>query len=337
MAHISGLVAAGLHPEPVRVRRHRHLHHAQDAARAARGPHPGQGEVRRGHRQERSSPASRAGRWCTSSPPRRSASWKPCSPSSSSTRSACVANASALAEALIGAGFRVVSGGTDTHLMLVDVFSKGMRGKEAEQALDRARITVNKNAIPVRHQSADEPQRHPPGLARRHHARLRGGRDARGRRADRRSARPHRPTRTPSPRCGAASSALTARFPLYGWKLGRRFEPSEIRRRAVWRCTSSSTPGASGTSASAPISAAWCTRSAPSTRTNHYTLVSASGGRPHAGRPAAELPLRALQRARIRPARSRRRSPLFLRGLSPDLVHIPAQPRAAADDPRPTW
>ena len=46
------------------------------------------------------------------------------------------------------AGFRVVSGGTDTHLMLLDVFSKGLRGKEAEQALDRARITVNKNAIP---------------------------------------------------------------------------------------------------------------------------------------------------------------------------------------------
>jgi glycine hydroxymethyltransferase len=42
----------------------------------------------------------------------------------------------------------VVSGGTDTHVMLVDVFSKGLRGKEAEAALDRARITVNKNAIP---------------------------------------------------------------------------------------------------------------------------------------------------------------------------------------------
>jgi glycine hydroxymethyltransferase len=46
------------------------------------------------------------------------------------------------------AGFRVVSGGTDTHLVLLDVFSKGLRGKEAELALDRARITVNKNAIP---------------------------------------------------------------------------------------------------------------------------------------------------------------------------------------------
>ena len=59
-----------------------------------------------------------------------------------------VANARALAEGLMEAGFRLVAGGTDTHLMLVDVFSKGLRGKEAEAALDRARITVNKNAIP---------------------------------------------------------------------------------------------------------------------------------------------------------------------------------------------
>jgi glycine hydroxymethyltransferase len=45
-------------------------------------------------------------------------------------------------------GFRIISGGTDTHLMLVDVFSKGMLGSEAEKALDQAGITVNKNAIP---------------------------------------------------------------------------------------------------------------------------------------------------------------------------------------------
>jgi glycine hydroxymethyltransferase len=59
-----------------------------------------------------------------------------------------VTNARILADTLAGEGFRVVSGGTDNHLMLVDVFSKGVRGKEAEQALDRAGITVNKNAIP---------------------------------------------------------------------------------------------------------------------------------------------------------------------------------------------
>jgi glycine hydroxymethyltransferase len=59
-----------------------------------------------------------------------------------------LANARALARGLAEAGFRVVSGGTDTHLLLVDVFSKGMRGKEAESALDKAHITVNKNTIP---------------------------------------------------------------------------------------------------------------------------------------------------------------------------------------------
>lgn len=58
------------------------------------------------------------------------------------------ANAIALAEGLNDAGFRLVSGGTDTHLLLVDVFSKGIRGKDAEKTLDEAYITVNKNAIP---------------------------------------------------------------------------------------------------------------------------------------------------------------------------------------------
>src|SRR6187549_1806202 len=59
-----------------------------------------------------------------------------------------VANASTLARALSAAGFRLVSGGTDNHLMLVDVFSKGITGKVAEAALGKAGITVNKNAIP---------------------------------------------------------------------------------------------------------------------------------------------------------------------------------------------
>ncbi|HXM23798.1 MAG TPA: serine hydroxymethyltransferase [Terriglobales bacterium] len=59
-----------------------------------------------------------------------------------------VANAKVLADALAAEGFRIISGGTDTHLMLVDVFSKGMLGSEAEKALDQAGITVNKNAIP---------------------------------------------------------------------------------------------------------------------------------------------------------------------------------------------
>jgi glycine hydroxymethyltransferase len=59
-----------------------------------------------------------------------------------------LANARVLAETLAAEGFRIISGGTDTHLMLVDVFSKGMLGNEAEKALGEAGITVNKNAIP---------------------------------------------------------------------------------------------------------------------------------------------------------------------------------------------
>ena len=59
-----------------------------------------------------------------------------------------VKNAKALAAKIASRQFRIVSGGTDTHLMLVDVFSKGINGKQAEQALDKAGITVNKNAIP---------------------------------------------------------------------------------------------------------------------------------------------------------------------------------------------
>jgi glycine hydroxymethyltransferase len=59
-----------------------------------------------------------------------------------------VANAKVLADSLTAEGFRIISGGTDTHLMLVDVFCKGMLGSEAEKVLDQAGITVNKNAIP---------------------------------------------------------------------------------------------------------------------------------------------------------------------------------------------
>jgi len=59
-----------------------------------------------------------------------------------------VDNAWILCETIASKGFRIVSGGTDNHLMLVDVFSKGVTGKQAEKALEHAGITVNKNAIP---------------------------------------------------------------------------------------------------------------------------------------------------------------------------------------------
>jgi len=64
-----------------------------------------------------------------------------------------VANARALAAALIARGFHVVSGGTDNHLMLVDLRNKGLTGRVAEHALDRSGITVNKNTVPKETQS----------------------------------------------------------------------------------------------------------------------------------------------------------------------------------------
>jgi glycine hydroxymethyltransferase len=59
-----------------------------------------------------------------------------------------VANAKAMADAISKRGFRVVAGGTDNHVFLIEVHSRGITGKDAEQALDRAGITVNKNSIP---------------------------------------------------------------------------------------------------------------------------------------------------------------------------------------------
>ncbi len=59
-----------------------------------------------------------------------------------------LSNAKELASGLANEGFRIISGGTDSHIVLMDVFSKGVKGREAEAALDRAHITVNKNTIP---------------------------------------------------------------------------------------------------------------------------------------------------------------------------------------------
>jgi len=69
-------------------------------------------------------------------------------PSFTAYQQQVVTNAKELASSLQERGVRVVSGGTDSHLLLVDVFVKGIRGKEAEKSLDEAYITVNKNPIP---------------------------------------------------------------------------------------------------------------------------------------------------------------------------------------------
>ena len=177
-----------------------------------------------------------------------------------------VANARALAASLVDAGFRVVSGGTDTHLLLLDVFSKGLRGKEAEQALDRARITVNKNAIPF----DTNPPMNPSGIRLGSPAvTTRGFREAEMREVGALIAEvltniaDEQAIAAVRQKVGALDGAIPALH-------------LEARRRpgVGWRCTSSSTPGASGTSASGPTSGAWCTRWARIDRHNHYTLVT---------------------------------------------------------------
>ena len=147
MAHISGLVAAGLHPNPcqyadiVTSTTHKTL----------RGPRAGLILAREKYAREIDKnvfPGIQGGPLVHVVAAKAVCFKEAMQPEFVDYQKQVVANAQALAQALMDAGFRVVSGGTDTHLMLVDVFSKGLRGKEAEQALDRARITVNKNAIP---------------------------------------------------------------------------------------------------------------------------------------------------------------------------------------------
>ena len=129
-----------------------------------------------------------------------------------------IANAKTLADTLMDAGFRVVSGGTDTHLMLLDVFSKGVRGKEAEKALDRARITVNKNAIPF----DTNPPLNPSGIRLGSPAvTTRGFREAEMRETGQLIAEVlnHIQDEDAIARVRERVGALVARFPLYQWKL----------------------------------------------------------------------------------------------------------------------
>jgi glycine hydroxymethyltransferase len=129
-----------------------------------------------------------------------------------------VANAKALAQSLQEAGCRVISGGTDTHLMLVDVFAKGVRGKEAESALDRAYITANKNAIPF----DVNPPLNPSGMRFGSPAvTTRGFRESEIREVGRLIARvlENVSNETVLAEVRRSVSVLTERFPLYAWKL----------------------------------------------------------------------------------------------------------------------
>src|SRR5256885_7152027 len=147
MAHFSGLVAGGAHPNPceyadiVTSTTHKTL----------RGPRSGIILAREKYAKEIDKivfPGTQGGPLVHVIAAKAVCFLEAMQPEFVAYQKQVLANARALAQSLMDAGFRVVSGGTDTHVVLLDVFSKGLRGKEAEQALDRARITVNKNAIP---------------------------------------------------------------------------------------------------------------------------------------------------------------------------------------------
>jgi glycine hydroxymethyltransferase len=147
MAHIAGLVAGGVHPSPVP--------HAQITTstthKTLRGPRAGLilcGKDLAAAVDKAVFPGQQGGPLVHIIAAKAVAFGEVLRPEFRTYAAQVVANAQALALALQEAGFRIVSGGTDNHLMLVDVFEKGILGSEAELALGKAGITVNKNAIP---------------------------------------------------------------------------------------------------------------------------------------------------------------------------------------------
>ena len=253
MAHIAGLVAAKIHPSPVphsdfvTTTTHKTLRGprgglvlCRDAVREGPRPHrvpghPGRAADAR-HRGQGGLPQGSARSRTSSSTRSRSSRTRSGSPRTSST-----------------AGFRLVSGGTDNHLMLVDVFSKGLTGKVAEAALGKAGITVNKNAIPF--------DQNPPMVA----SGIRIGTPAVTTRGMREAGDGHRSpsssrarSRRPTTSARWATvkgevEALCRKFPLYpgtvGLDAGRRAAGSARRRgrrlRAGWRRSRERSPASS--------------------------------------------------------------------------------------------
>ena len=147
MAHIAGLVAAGIHPSPVP--------HAEFVTttthKTLRGPRGGMvlSQAKFAKDLDRVVfPGIQGGPLMHVIAGKAVCFKEALEPAFRDYQKQIVANAARLAKNLADAGFRIVSGGTDNHLMLVDVFSKGITGKAAEAALQSAAITVNKNAIP---------------------------------------------------------------------------------------------------------------------------------------------------------------------------------------------
>ncbi len=147
MAHIAGLVAGGVHPSPVP---HAHIT-TSTTHKTLRGPRAGLllcGKDLAAAVDKAVFPGQQGGPLVHIIAAKAVAFGEVLRPEFRTYAAQVVANAKTLAAALQEAGFRIVSGGTDNHLMLVDVFEKGILGSEAELALGKAGITVNKNAIP---------------------------------------------------------------------------------------------------------------------------------------------------------------------------------------------
>jgi glycine hydroxymethyltransferase len=147
MAHIAGLVAVGVHPSPVP-----HADFVTSTThKTLRGPRAGLVLCREPYAKDLDKalfPGVQGGPLMHIIAAKAVCFKEAMEPSFLAYQQQILANAQALAHSLTSHGYRLVSGGTDNHLMLVDVFSKGVTGKVAEAALGKAGITVNKNAIP---------------------------------------------------------------------------------------------------------------------------------------------------------------------------------------------
>ena len=147
MAHIAGLVAVGLHPSPIP-----HADFVTSTThKTLRGPRGGLVLCREQYAKDLDRalfPGVQGGPLMHIIAAKAVCFKEAQEPSFADYQRQIVENAARLASALTAHGFRLVSGGTDNHLMLVDTFSKGVTGKAAEAALGKAGITVNKNAIP---------------------------------------------------------------------------------------------------------------------------------------------------------------------------------------------
>jgi len=147
MAHIAGLVAAGLHPSPVPYAEFV----TTTTHKTLRGPRGGMILCREQYAKVLNSnifPGIQGGPLMHVIAAKAVAFKEALAPEFKTYQEQIIKNAKALAEALMAQGFRLVSGGTDTHLMLLDLTETGLTGKIAEEALDKAGITVNKNTIP---------------------------------------------------------------------------------------------------------------------------------------------------------------------------------------------